>query len=178
MTLKQKNLISQLVSELPDELKMPYGEIMDCLTDLGYLPQKQAVKDFMLSFKSGRQIIAKICARSGGEFRVKFFACENPPPKYRGALLQEINRNKNTYWGAMDPNRPAHLKNKCDGCGTACTGGQMGYYWKFEDGREEFRCGAYPILIPNITADDITEVKRLIAEQHRYFQTLNDQVNG
>lgn len=170
--MKHNTLISQLVSALSDDLKTPYGELMNYISELGYLPQKQAVKDFMLSFKRRRQVIAKVSARHGGEFRVKFFACENPPQKYREALRNDIEAQNEQYWGTMNPNRPAHLKNKCDGCGTACTGGNMGYYWKFEDGREIFRCGAYPILIPNITVDDVPEAKRLLTEQDRYFKTL------
>ncbi len=170
--MKQYALISQLVSALSDELKTPYDELMNYLVELGYLPQKQAVKDFVLSFKRGRQGIAKVSARHSGEFRVKFFACENLPHKYYEALQNDIEAQNEQYWSMINPNRPAHLKNKCDGCGTACTGGNMGYYWKFENGREIFRCGAYPILIPNITANDVPEVKRLLTEQDRYFRTL------
>ena len=170
--MKQNSLISQLLDALPEERRELFGDLMEHLIKLGYLPQKQAVKTLTLSFKRGRQVIAKVRAYNGGEFRVKFFACENPPQKYRDALKRDIEAQNEQYWGTMDPDRPAHLKNKCDGCGTACTGGNMGYYWKFEDGREIFRCGAYPILISDITADDLTAAKRLLTEQDSYFKTL------
>ena len=170
--MMQNTLISQLLSELPEERKNLFSDIMEHIKKLGYIPQKQAVKTLTLSFKRGRQVIAKIRAYKGGELRVKFFACENPPQKYRDALRRDIEAQKEQYWGIMDPDRPAHLKNKCDGCGTACTGNNMGYYWKFEDGREIFRCGAYPILIPDITTDDLAEIQRLLVEQDRYFKAL------
>ena len=170
--MKQNAIISQLLSELPEERRVLFGGIMDHLTKLGYLPQKQAVKALTLSFKRGRQVIAKIRACNGGEFRVKFFACENPPQKYRDALQRDIEAQNEQYWGTMNPERPVHLRNKCDGCGTACTGGNMGYYWKFDDGREIFRCGAYPVLIPDIHVDDLTEVKQLLNKQDGYFKTL------
>ncbi|MCL2014379.1 MAG: hypothetical protein FWG69_05255 [Oscillospiraceae bacterium] len=170
--MKQNTLISQLLSALPEDRRDLFGGLMEHLTKLGYLPQKQAVKTFTLSFKRGRQVIAKIRVCNGGEFCVKFFACEDPPQKYRDALRRDIEAQNEQYWGLMSPNRPAHLKNKCDGCGTACTGGNMGYYWKFEDDREIFRCGAYPILISDISIDDLAEAKRLLAEQDSYFKVL------
>jgi len=170
--MKQNVLISQLLSALPEDRRYLFGDLMEYLIKLGYLPQKQTAKTLTLSFKRGRQVIAKIRACNGGEFRVKFFACVDPPQKYRNALRRDIEAQNEQYWGLMSSDRPAQLKNKCDGCGTACTGGNMGYYWKFEDDREIFRCGAYPILIPDMTADDLAEAKRLLAEQDRYFKAL------
>ena len=173
--MKQDTLISQLLSALPEDRRNLFGDLMEYLIKLGYLPQKQAVKALTLSFKRGRQVIAKVRAFNGGEFRVKFFACENPPQKYRDALRRDIEAQNEQYWGTIKPDRPAHLKNKCDRCCTVCTGGNMGYYWKVKDRREIFRCGAYPILIPDITIDDLAEVKRLLAEQDRYFKTLCEE---
>ena len=171
--MKQNSLISQLLSALPEERRDLFDDLMEHLTKLGYLPQKQAVKTtFTLSFKHGRQVIAKVRACNGGEFRVKFFACENLPQKYHDALRRDMEAANEKYRNYMNPDRPAHLKNKCDGCGTACTGGNMGYYWKYDDDREIFRCGAYPILISDITVDDLPEAKRLLTEQDKYFQTL------
>lgn len=170
--MKQNMLVSQFLSALPEERRNLFDDLIEHLIKLGYIPQKQAVKTLTLSFKRGRQVIAKTRVCNGGEFRVKFFACENPPQKYRDALRRDIEAQKEQYWGIMDPDRPAHLKNKCDGCGTACTGNNMGYYWKFEDGREIFRCGAYPILIPDITTDDLAEAKQLLNEQDKYFKML------
>ena len=170
--MAQNTLISQFLSTLQEGRKELFGDIITYLTTLGYTPQKQAVKTLTLSFKRGRQVIAKMRPCDGGEFRVKFFACENPPLKYVDALRRDIEAQNEQYWGAIDPDRPEHIKNKCDGCGTACTGGNIGYYWKFGDGREIFRCGAYPILIPDITADDLADIKRLLTEQDKYFITL------
>jgi hypothetical protein len=171
--MKQSALATQLLSALPEERRNLFADLMEHLAQLGYLPQKQAVKTLTLSFKRGRQVIAKVRAGNGGEFRVKFFACENPPQKYIDALRRDIEAHNEQYCGTIDPDRPAYMKNKCDGCGTACTGGNMGYYWKFTDGREIFRCGAYPILIADITDDDLTEVKQLLTEQDRYFKSLS-----
>ena len=170
--MKQSELISRLLAALPEERMYLFGELTGYLTELGYAPQKQAVKTLTLSFKRGRHVIAKIRECNGGEFRVKFFACENPSAKYRDALRRDIEAQNEQFWGMMNPERPAHLKNRCDGCGAACTGGNMGYYWKFEDGREIFRCGAYPILISDICTDDLPEMKRLLSEQDRYFKML------
>ena len=171
--IKQNALISQLLSALPEDRRYLFGELAEFLIKLEYLPQKQAVKTLTLSFKRGRQVIAKVRACNGGEFRVKFFACANPPQKFRDALRRDIEAQNEQYWGTVNPDRPAHLKNKCDSCGTACTGGNIGYYWKFEDGREIFRCGAYPILIPDITVNDLADIKRMLIEQDKYFKTIH-----
>jgi hypothetical protein len=42
-----------------------------------------------------------------------------------------------------------------------------------KDGREIFHCGAYPMLVPNITIADVLEMKRLPAEQDAYFKKTN-----
>jgi hypothetical protein len=61
---------------------------------------------------------------------------------------------------------------KCTSSCNVCTGGKMRYYYLFPDGKELFRCGAYPVLIPNIKECDIEELKRLILEQHNYFLSI------
>jgi len=61
---------------------------------------------------------------------------------------------------------------KCTLLCNVCTGGGMRYYYKFSDGKELFRCGAYPVLIPDVVENDVKELKRLILEQHNYFLSL------
>jgi hypothetical protein len=48
----------------------------------------------------------------------------------------------------------------------------LGYYYKYADGEEVARCGAYPIIIPDIADTDIDEMKTVILEQHNYFLSI------
>jgi len=65
------------------------------------------------------------------------------------------------------------VKNKCGYCGDICTGGGYGYYYKFSDNDIVSRCGAYPIVIPDVTENDIDELKCVIMEQHDYFLSIS-----
>ena len=64
------------------------------------------------------------------------------------------------------------ITNRCGHCGDICSGGGLGYYIKTPDGRELSRCGAYPIVIPDVTDADIPDMKRVILEQHEYFMSI------
>jgi hypothetical protein len=48
----------------------------------------------------------------------------------------------------------------------------MGYYYKYPDGKEILRCGAYPIEIPIANESDVNEMKIIILEQHNYFLSI------
>ena len=176
MTKKQSDLILQLLSSLPDTQRDIFEELINYIVDLGYLPQKQSVSVLTLSFKRENRVIAKVAVKRGGQlgaFQLKFFACKNPPQKFIDALFDEIQSHNEQYCSPISLDRSEELKNKCDGCGTACTSSNIGYYWKFTDGREIFRCGSYPILIPDIEANDVPIIKKLITEQDTYFLSLS-----
>ena len=171
VTPKQKTLIVELIDLLPESEKEIYQEITNYLIELGYIPQKQNVKNFILAFKhkENGKVIAKVGARKREGFvSIKFFACKNVPDKYVSALRSEIESHNGQYCG---PVRSDIVKNACGQC-NSCTGGGIGYYYVYPDGKEVLRCGAYPILIPGISLDDMVEMKRLILEQHYYFLSI------
>ena len=180
MTAKQKALINELVGYLPAEEKHIYGDIMDYFAELGYIPQKQKVSDFTLSFKHNvnGKVIGKVSVRKQkGCLRIKYFACEDVPEKFIKALYDEAVANENRYSREVPPPDRAPIpKNvimkKCTLSCTACTGGNMRYFIRFPDGREIFRCGAYPVLIPDITESDMEQLKELVLKQHNYFLSI------
>ncbi len=151
-----------------------YKEIIDFLAGLGYFAQKQKVQGYVLSFKHHRtkHVIAKMGIPGGKNqrafIRVKFFAVKNAPEKLSDALRREIASHNGQY---CRPLRDAVQKNKCGFCG-ACTGGGLGYYYQYPDGREVVRCGAYPIAIPDIAPGDTEALKRAFLEQHQYHMSI------
>lgn len=50
------------------------------------------------------------------------------------------------------------IMKKCTLSCYVCTGGKMRYYYQFSESKEVFRCGAYPVLIPDIKESDIEEL--------------------
>ena len=165
--------ISALMSLLAEEDRLVCRPIIDHLLALGYVPVKQKVRRYVLSFRHQQtnKVIAKIGVRGDGAKAVislKFFACSSAPDKFGQALRREVESHDGQY---CVPVRSATEKNRCGRC-DSCTGGGLGYYHLFPDGREVVRCGAYPIAVPDLAPGDVEEVKRLIDEQHHYLQSL------
>lgn len=171
---KKDKLLNEFMVLLNDEDKLMFRQVAGFLLELGYVPQKQKVQGNVLAFKLNKtnKIIAKIGIRNGSNqrafFSIKFFACKIVPQKYINSLQHEIDSRNGQYCG---PIRSSNEKNRCGFCGT-CTGGGLGYYFAYPDGKEVLRCGAYPITINDLTPNDIDEMKSLLLEQHRYFLSL------
>ena len=89
MTHKQQSLIDDFLNALSEGDKYVFGDVINSIVELGYIPQKQKVQDFVLSFKHNQngKIIAKMGIRKQkGFLSIKFFACKNVPQKYIMAL--------------------------------------------------------------------------------------------
>ena len=180
MTQKQEALAQLFIDSVPHEQKTVCKEIAYYLTALGYVPQKQRVSDFVLSFKhrENGKVISKMGIRKQKAFvSIRFFACKTVPAKLMEALRKDIESRSGQYTSPISvvPDTASMVKNKCGYCGDICTGGGFGYYYKFSDGDIVSRCGAYPIIIPDIDESDIDELKRVIMEQHNYFLTITSQ---
>ena len=156
------NLIRELVSLMKNEDKEMCQSIIDYLLELGYVPQKQKVQGYVLSFKNSqvKQTIAKIGAFNNGDkgtfFSIKFYACKNPPQKFTNAVQQAIESSNMQY--------------RCCGC-NAC-GAQKeerGYHYIYPNGDEFIRCGAYVVKIPDLIPEDLNDFRNLLLEQHEYF---------
>ena len=177
MTKKQQTLIDKFIGLLPDGDKNNFTQVIYYLAGLGYIPQKQNVQAFVISFKhkENGKVISKMGIRKQNAFiGVRFFACENVSAKYLDALRDEIISRNRQYTSPLPgaPDNGSPVKYKCGRCGDICTGGGFGYYYKFSDNDVVSRCGAYPIVIPDIKENDIDELKRVISEQHNYFLSI------
>lgn len=173
MTQKQQAVINEFINILPEADKNIYGNIIDYFIALDYIPQKNR-SYISFKHKTNGKVIAKI---KKAEIRLKFFACKDVPEKYINALRKEIDDSDGQYTMPVPPPDdlpvPAGaIMKKCTLACNTCTGGKMRYYYKFPDGKEIFRCGAYPVIIPAIEQCDIEDLKRLIFEQHNYFLSI------
>jgi len=180
MTAKQSTLIDELYNSLPKDEEKSYKEIINYLITLGYIPQKQKVQGSDLSFK--HKITGKVIAKVGlhnqrGRFKIKFFACTDVSDRFIKVLYDEAVANEDKYSRQVPPPdcesvRPGVIMKKCTLLCPVCSGGGMRYFYRFSDGREIFRCGAYPVEMPEIKENDIEDIKRLIFEQHNYFLSI------
>lgn len=161
-TKKQEELINSYLSAVGDEFKPLYGEIIGFLSELGYYPQKEKSN---ISFKHDlhNKQIAKLGIKKNKEqssfFALRFSACSGYPEKFTKIVSDAVIKY---------PSRvPGCLEGKCVYC--------MGkpdthvYSYTFPDGTRKSHCGAYALEIPDITADDIGELKKLIEEEHKYL---------
>jgi len=180
LNTKQNTIVNEFLNLLPDNEVLLYYAIIEYLVILGYIPYKQKVQAFDLSFKhiDNKKVIAKIGIKDQKcNFRLKFFACKNVPYKFINALYLEAIEMENRYSLEVpypnDISNPLYgLMKKCTLLCSICTGGGMRYYCQIPDGKIIFRCSAYPVFIPNIEQSDLNDLKRLIQEQHNYFIAL------
>lgn len=155
LTDKQKQLVNhfyELLNETKE--KLIFYEIINLLLELGYTPIKCKTKDFCLDFYNSKykQKIAKL---RKNEIKLKFYACEEYSVKFSKTIKNVIEEFNGKYTG-------------CYGCGK-CKGSLRGYTYIYPDGRNVFRCGSELIAIPDITEEDLDEIKQLINVQHKFF---------
>ena len=155
-------LNDDMLSRLEGEAQLLFRSVSGYLSELGYLPQRQKVRGFVLAYRNNalRQTIAKIGVRersgAGAFFSLKFYACKSPPEKFAKAVRDAVLRSNGQY-GCVD----------CGVCGAAED--VRGYRVVTADGAPFVRCGAYVVEIPGLTPADAEDVCRLLREQHAYF---------
>lgn len=160
------HLVHELLLMLNEQEKTTCQRIIHCLTELGYVPERQKVQGYVLSFKNKKvnQTIAKVGVKNGKDvsYSIKFYACKNPAPKFCGAIRDIVLKSKEQY--------------KCSDCGVCGVDKEVrGYHYTYPNGREFIRCGTYLIEIPDLMPDDIDDFTSLIAEQHAYFLAREKQ---
>ncbi len=161
-TNQQEALAHQFLLTLDPETRPLYHEIMMCLAEYGYHPRKEGSN---LSFKTalhGKQI-AKMGTRRGKTqtpfFALRFSGCGEYTQKFADVIKETIIKY---------PSKAARCtSNLCSYCGGWPD--THVYAHTFPDGERKAVCGAYALEIPNISADDIGEIKRLIREEHEYL---------
>lgn len=161
-TKRQEELVTSFLSMLGDEARPLYQDVIMYLSELGYNPNKEKSN---ISFKHDlhNKQIAKIGVKRNKEhspfFALRFSACRGYSQKFIGIVTEYITKY---------PTRAARcINNGCNFCsGEANT---HVYTYIHPDGESKTHCGAYSVEIPNITSDDIGEIKKLIKEEHEYL---------
>ena len=173
MNEKQTQLIETLYRELPSSVLPYYIELVNALVELGYKPYKRAAADFALDFKhkQTKKPLAQIgYINNAAKFRMKYSSCTDVPERFIAALHRDDASRRTLNGKTPHHDMKNHeLKLFCGHCGDRCTSGGWAYMLKTEDGEKLPRCGAYPPEIPIINEQDVTDVKRLMLEQHKYL---------
>jgi len=161
--IKQRHraMIDELLSLVGDDGQEMCRSVTSCPLELGYLPQRQRVKGYVLSFRSRqtRQTIAKIGVIGDDRatfYSIKFYACREPPQRFRKAVEAAIEASPTQY--------------RCCGCGVCGAAEEDRGYASVSPGGDEFvRCGAYVVRVPDLGQEDIEDFGALLREQHQYF---------
>ncbi|MFR3684743.1 MAG: hypothetical protein ACLTXM_06845 [Enterococcus sp.] len=161
-TKKQKELIDSFLLTLTEEDKSVYRDIVLYLSELGYNPKKERSH---ISFKHSlhNKQIAKIGIRKKKEaspfFALRYSACNNYSEKFAEIVRANIDK--------YPSKTPGCIENTCDYC--AGEPETHIYSYIYPDGEKKAHCGATALEIPNICADDSSEIKQLIKEEHEYL---------
>jgi hypothetical protein len=162
-TKKQQELAESFLSELSDELRPLYRELIWYLSEIGYNPHKQRsyiVFKHTLHNKQMAKTGINIYKPHNPFFALRFSACRDYSQRFADIVRDSINKQQ-PY---VEPNC---IAGACDYC--AGTADSHVYTHVFPDGGIKFQCGAGALEIPDITADDVDEIKKLIKEEHEYL---------
>lgn len=150
--------IEVFYSMISAEQKLVYEPIIYRLIERGYTPMKKQTKGYILSFSnlSHNRVIARFGVREGADaFFGAFSSCTNYSDKFANVIRDRILSSNNRLA-------------KCGECGF-CKGDKFVYTYTFPDGEMKAACGAFVLEIPDVTTNDIDEIKGLIDQQHAYF---------
>ena len=162
MTAKQEQLLGTYLSSLDETIRPVYAELAEHLLGLGYFPTKNN-SNISFQCKSHGKQLAKMGFRNNrlrpAFFALRFSGCETYPERFAKIADDEIARY---------PNRAAQCVN--GNCGY-CGGHPLSHVYKssLEGFETRYNCGAYALGIPDVSGEDIADIKKLIDEEHAYL---------
>ncbi|HIZ21058.1 MAG TPA: hypothetical protein H9674_09415 [Firmicutes bacterium] len=161
-TKRQEEIVRAYLSAFDQETQTLYFGLAQYLSELGYNPRKERSHIVFKHDCHNKQMV-KMGVKRGKEprpyFGLRFSACRGYSQRFADIVAAEIEKH---------PNDAARCPyGACDFCaGEPAT---HVYTHTFPDGETKTFCGAHALEIPNLTADDVPEIRRLIAEEHRYL---------
>ena len=164
-TKKQEELINSFISSLSafgDEIGPLYKEIIIYLSELGYNPHKQRsyiVFKHDLHNKQMAKTGIRINKDKSPFFALRFSACRGYSQRFADIVGAVVFAD-----GFSEANC---MSGKCDYC--AGEPDTHVYKYTLPSGGTKSHCGAVALEIPDITAKDIGEIKKLIKEEHEYL---------
>lgn len=161
-TKRREELINDFLSALGDESRPYYQDIIMVLSELGYHPQKERSTILFKHDLHNKQMAKMGFKKNKAQtptFALRFSACRSYSQRFADIVSAAVINN---------PARAARCTdNGCNFCrGEAAS---HVYTCTFPGGESKSHCGAYALEIPDITSDDIEEIKNLIKEQHIYL---------
>ncbi|MCL2372405.1 MAG: hypothetical protein FWC78_03280 [Defluviitaleaceae bacterium] len=162
-TKKHEELIASYLNALDAEIAPLYKEIILFLSELGYNPVKLK-SCITFKHKSHTKQIVKM---GNVFFSLRFSACRRYSQRFVDIVSAAINKV-----AANNPaNNPYQVARCITGDCNACKGkaDTHVYAHTYPNGETKYACGCYAMRIPNITANDIPEIKKLINEEHAYL---------
>lgn len=139
-----------------------YLEIAVYLSEIGYNPKKQRTSIVFNHDSHNKQIAKFGITRTKDHlpyFALRFGSCQGYSEKFRNLVGEVIEKEASQVAKCV--------AGECD----FCKGEPMTHVYVHESTKGETitRCGALPIAIPDISANDMDEIKKLIWEQHVYL---------
>lgn len=160
-TKKQEELIHSFLSGLSEENRSIYEELILQLSELGYRPYIQR-SYIVFKHKLHNKQMAKMGYKRKGNapyFQLRFSACRGYSQRFEEIVGAHVV--KKSFREAQC------IYHRCDYCmGEAFS---HVYSYVLPSGEEKYQCGAAALEIPDITVDDIEEIKKLIREEHVYL---------
>ena len=161
-------MVNSYLSAFDDEARALYREIILYLSEIGYNPYKQKSSITFKHDQHNKQMAKMGTTIKKGKppapwFSLRFSACREYSQRIEdiiSALIVKVTAT-NRYRLARC------MTGECNYCG-----GEPGthvYTHVYPDGTVKTSCGAYAMEIPGLTAGDVPEIKRLIAEEHGYL---------
>ena len=167
-TKKQEELVNSYLSQFGNEIKSLYQDIILFLSELGYYPKKAGSSISFTNDIHNKQIakigtnIRKNQAPSPW-FSLRFSACSDYSQRFAKIVRDTIVK--------VTANNPYRLARCTTGECNDCKGEADSHIYTstLPNGEQIASCGVYGIKIPNISAGDINEIKKLIKEEHEYL---------
>lgn len=162
-TKKQQELIDSFLDTLDNELGPLYQEIVMCLSELGYYPRKQR-SYIVFKHDLHNKEIAKMGTTwtkdASPYFALRFSACTGYSQRIANVIKDYIIKNPNKLFPHCENGR----------CIFRADGDRTPFYEvAFPDGGTQSCCGAKALIISDITAENIDEIKKLIKGEHNYL---------
>lgn len=159
-TKRQEELVDSYLLDLGDEIRPLYQDIIMYLSKLGYNPHKQR-SNIIFKHSSHNKQMAKMGLKRDKSpfFALRFSACRGYSQRFEDIVRAAM---------AKKSFREAQCINDC--C-SYCAGEAATHVYTYTspDGATKYHCGAALLEIPDISQNDIQEIKRLIQEEHAYL---------
>ena len=161
-TKRQEELVNDFLSTLGDEIRPYYQDIITYLSELGYHPQKERLTILFKHDLHNKQMAKMGLKKNKAQtpfFALRFSACRGYSQRFTDIVSAAVM------------NYPARAARCTDNGCNFCRGEAAShvYTYTFSNGENKTHCGAYVLEIPDITSDDIGEIKNLIKEEHTYL---------